>query len=150
MLRTAFFAFFQCHLNYNILNWSCACKSNLNRVKLLLDKALKILSETNNTGEIKKHTEILDFDNLILYNYNKFMWKLFHNELPFNIKKFFVKNQTRNPLPGKNFIPIFRTNYKERFITNTAPVIWYDLPEYLRNINSYKLFSRKLHKHLTT
>ena len=154
MLRTSFFSFFQSHLNYNILNWSCAYSSNIKCIKTSLNKAVRILAPDNGTKEAYQCQKILDFENLRKYNYSRLMWKLYNNDLPSSIETIFSSHSSerelrnRNRFPGKRFIPIYRTAYKERFLSNTAPVIWNELPENIKSMTSFKLFTKKLYSFL--
>lgn len=75
------------------------------------------------------------------------MWKLYHEELSQNIENVFIRHN-KNQVSRTNFISHYRANYKERFITNTGPLVWNDLPGFLKQLKSCKLFSKKIKSHL--
>ena len=66
MLRNCVVSFFQSHLDYKILNWSCGHISNLKRAL------------TSSSSESFKTQKILIFENFRKYNISKFMWELYH------------------------------------------------------------------------
>lgn len=135
-----------------MLNWSCAYASNMKRIKTSLNKAVRILSPDKGTKVAFQDQKILDFESFKKFNYSRFMWKVYNKELPSSIENIFLSHSSdreqRNRFPGKKFVSIYRTSYKERFLSNTAPVIWNELPENLKILTSFQLFSKKLHSFL--
>ena len=60
LLRTIYYAFFQPHINYGLINWSCASQTTLNPIKISQNKIIRILTFSDNDTPLQN-----------LYNNNK-------------------------------------------------------------------------------
>ena len=136
ILRTSFFSFFQSHLNYNVLNWSCAYASNMKRIKTSLNKAVRILSPDKGTKVAFQDQKILDFESFKKFNYSRFMWKVYNKELPSSIENIFLSHSSdreqRNRFPGKKFVSIYRTYIRKGFSVIQLPLFGMNYQKILR------------------
>lgn len=136
ILRTVYFSLYQSHLNYNLLNWSCASQNILDQIKVSQNKTLRIMSFAKRDQQCQNLFEdfkILPLDQLIKLTQAKFMWKITNKQLPKCILDIFnprldSKRPIRNTNIGHNFVPLFRTSLKERFITNVGIQVWKNTP----------------------
>ena len=81
------------------------------------------------------------------------MWQIANNELPKCITDlFYNRHKTnrpkRNMIFGRNFIPICRTTYKERFITNIGIEVWNEIPNKIKNKHNLNLFTKHYQEYL--
>ena len=150
MLRSIYYAFFQSHMSYNILNWSCASQNSLKSIASSQNKAIRITFRdfTLNTDDLYNTYKILPLTELIKLEQGKLMWKVLNNQMPDIITNIFVTHQNRPQRQNRRFIPIFRTKKKESFLSNTAKLNWTTIPEELQNKSTIQTFSKNYYKFL--
>ena len=90
--------------------------------------------------------DFLNLQNVIKLEQAKFMWQVINKITPNCIYEVFYppsnsERVVRNTRIGNKFIPLFRTNIKERFITTVRKVLWSEIPSYLKAKKSLKSFS---------
>jgi len=148
--RSLYFSFFQSHLNYNILNWGCATTNSIQQIVSTQNKAVKIYFRDFNTpvSHLYNKYNILPIHSLIQLERGKFMWKLHNNKLPIPIKNLFYKKADRLARRNRNFIPLFRTNLGERYLSNSAKLLWANIPETIKSNNSLYSFSKNYSHYL--
>ena len=64
LIRSIYFAFFQPHLNYGIINWGCANATTLSSIEICQNKILRIMSFSDHDSPcnpIFKDYKILNF-----------------------------------------------------------------------------------------
>jgi len=75
-------SFFQSHVDYNLLNWSCTNKSFLKPIENKVKKAIRIISfsktKYDHTAPLFKKHNILPFYDHIRLKKALFMWKTAH------------------------------------------------------------------------
>ena len=101
-----------------------------------------------------KNYNILNFNKLIFLTQAKFMFQLINKQTPECIDNVFnTKSKTNRPVRntkiGHNFVPLFRTKIKERFITNTGKQIWNEVPDTAKKHKHISLFSKHCTKYLS-
>ena len=148
LIKSIYSAFFQPHIDYNILNWGCATETHLLPIKTSLKKVVRVMTFSDfnaHSSPLFKNLKILDLDNQILFNLGKLFWKTTHNQLPNPINDI-LKKVTRS---GREIINTFcRTTYKERFILNTGQQNWKLVPKEIKEQPKISLFSTHYKKHL--
>ena len=149
-IRNVYFALFESHLNYNILNWSCAPQRVLDSVSYYQRKALRMMSYKDDyypCDPLFKDFDILNVEKCIKLSLSKISWKLKNKVLPSVITDIFMA-QRSSVLPnryreyGYNFVPKFRTLIKERFVSNKAPLLWSNIPTKIKAMKSLKSFTK--------
>ena len=98
--------------------------------------------------------KILNFKANLILNQAKFMWQISNNMTPKCISDMFGAKKNKNrPLRittfSQNFIPVFRTTYKERFISNIGVQIWNEIPKKIIKTKNIKLFTKHLYEYLS-
>ena len=142
LLNSIYYAFFQPHIDYNILNWGCATKHNTHPIEMSQKKIARIMTFSDydaHTNVIFKNLKILDLDKQIQLNQGKLIWKAKQNQLPKPISAIFNKTTASGRITTNITC---RTNYKERFLTNTCQENWKLIPEEIKNKNTLHLFSK--------
>ena len=151
MLRNVYYALFDSHINYSFLNWSCASQAVLNPVYICQRKAIRIMSfkeQNSPCKELFKNLNILSLGQKKDLTYARFIWQCNNDLVPNCISDIFkttrIPNTTklRTRTIGYNFAPLFRTCVKERFISNSAYLIWRDIPIDIKSSKTLKSFSK--------
>ena len=151
-IRNVYFALFESHLNYNILNWSCAPQRVLNSVSAFQRKALRIMSFKDDyypCDQLFNDFGILNVAKCIKLSLSKISWKLKNKMLPSCINDILMPQRSlvlpnRYREYGYNFAPKFRTLIKERFVSNKAPLVWSEIPNNIKDKKSLKSFTKHL------
>ena len=99
-----------------------------------------------------KDLNILNLQKSIDFNLGKFMWNIQNKKLPNFLSTEFkidiiTKSNRRINISNK-FIPLYRTRYKENFITIKGPQLWRELPKELKDSVSKRNFAKKYFQHL--
>jgi hypothetical protein len=98
-LKDLYFALFHSHLLYCINIYSCTSLKNLNRIKTLQKKAIRIISKAKcnaHTDPLFFKSEILPFNLLIKFQRLRFMHSIFYNYCPKSFRGTFTRNEERN------------------------------------------------------
>ena len=85
ILRSLYYSFINPHIEYNLLNWSCTSKTNLECIKTSLKKVIRTITfskRQDHTLALFQKLEILPLDSCIKLKQATFMWKVEHNFLP--------------------------------------------------------------------
>ena len=85
VLKSLYYSFINPHIEYNLLNWSCTSKTNLECIKTSMKKAIRIITfskRQDHTLPLFHKLEILPLDSCIKLKQATFMWKFEHNFLP--------------------------------------------------------------------
>ena len=149
VLLNLYYAFFQSHINYNLLNWSSAKITILQTITMNVKNIIRIMSFKNkyeHTLPLFKAFDILPFDLQIRHKKAMFMWKVSNNLVQPPLSNLFTKNEHN---PTKFILPRAPKDYNQRALSYSGIKIWNtELNESLRNITSLKLFNAKYKKHL--
>ena len=92
-LKQIYFAFFQSHINYALLNWGYTYKTHLENIEISMNKAVRIMTfsaKDSSSLPLYNNLNLFTFDTNLAYNTGKFLWKTRQNFLPENISKLFT------------------------------------------------------------
>ena len=130
ILTSLYYSFIQSYIDYNLLNWSSTCATNLNPIRLTIKKAIRLISFENkfeHTSPLFKKIGILPLDLQIKHKQAVFMWKLHNGIIPSPVSKLFKMNlstiETRNN-PNNYGIPIPSSEFAKKQITYSCVNIW--------------------------
>jgi hypothetical protein len=156
-LKDLYFALVHPHLLYCINVYTCTSQKNLNRIKLLQKKAIRIVSKAKynaHTGTLFKTLNILPFDLLIRNQRLKFMHSIYYDYCPKSYIGFFQKRDNRNHdynLRENNMftVPIARIEHFKKFPSYAFVQVWNNAGDVIYHQNqvtfkvalSYELFS---------
>jgi hypothetical protein len=156
-LKDLYFALFHSHLLYCINVYSCTSQKNLNRIKILQKKAIRIVSKAKynaHTGVLFKDLNILPFELLIKNQRLKFMHSIYYNYCPKSYIGFFQKRDERNHdynLRENNMftVPAARVEHFKKFPSYAFVQAWNSAGDVIYHQNqitfkvalSYDLFS---------
>ena len=151
-----YFAFVESNVNYCLLTWGTAAKSNLTGIETALKKAIRIISFKTHrchANTLFKEYNILPFGDLYTLSLSKFMLKLHNNKLPepnTNPFKIMIHNHnTRQKSVSTLQIPSIRLNIAKRHTTYQGPVLWLnEIPQKVKTSKHLKNFSNNLKKYL--
>ena len=144
-IRPLYFSFVNAHTDYNLLNWGMAAPSNLKSIHTKINKALRIMtfrSRDYSSIPIYKELEILPLEQSFELKNAKHMWKFHNNYLPQTLLSNFRYN-SRNQIT-KSFS---RLESLKRFSLFTAPKVWNELPQSIKEKSTLKSFTVNIKKH---
>ena len=93
ILLMLYYALVYPHLQYNIIDWGCACKTHLAPLQVIQNKILRCISHTKIKQSLSpkyKQMKILKLYDIHKMELAKFMYKLKNQLLPENFNSFFV------------------------------------------------------------
>jgi len=148
-LKTLYNSLFLPYLNYCSEIWGNTFKTNLRQIVTLQKKAIRIIcniEKYEHTTPLFKRLNILKFHDLVKLNTASTMYKIFHNQMPENIQKFFELKKYKYPQRQlNNFTTIFyRTKRRSQSLTVIGVKIWNELGNEVKSIASIVLFKRKM------
>ena len=148
-LLKMFYSFVQSHINYNVLNWSCAKDSTLLPIQTKLKKAIRVLSFSktmyDHTEPLFKKYDILSFKNHVTFRKAIFMWKVAHGYMHDTISNLFTVN-LRNHL---KFVLPYTGNEKSKFyFVTTCIKEWNQVPDSIKILSTLSSFKLQLKNHL--
>ena len=148
-LLKMFYSFVQCHINYNILNWSCTKNSILKPIEMKLKKAIRIISfaktKYDHTDPIFIKYKILPFKAHVQLRKAIFMWKLTQGYAPDVIFNLFTPN-LHNEL---KFVLPFTNNEKgKKYFVYTCIKEWNCVPDTIKSSTTLTSFRDKYKTHL--
>jgi hypothetical protein len=132
LLKNLYFALFHSHLLYCLNITCCTSKTNLNRIKLLQKKAIRIINKVKNnahTSQLFKNCNILPLEEQIRYKNLTFMHSLYYNYAPRSFNNCIRRNETNEN--GYNLrnqsivtVPRARTDQFKRLPIYNLPNLW--------------------------
>jgi len=148
-LKTLYNSLFLPYLNYCSEIWGNTFKTNLRQIVTLQKKAIRIIcniEKYEHTTPLFKRLNILKFHDLVKLNTASTMYKIFHNQMPENIQKFFELKKYKYPQRQlNNFTTIlYRTKRRSQSLTVIGVKIWNELGNEVKSIASIVLFKRKM------
>ena len=152
-----YFAFFQSHINYALEIWSCGHSTSLDKIRVSNKKAIRLMTFNNNlthTDPLFTELKLLNFDNNVNLHRGKIFWKSKNNLIPDCINHIFnphINIHSNRPCrnkPSTKFTPLFRTQYKARFLSSKGQTLWNSLLCYIKQAKFLKTFSTKLRDYL--
>ena len=152
-LKTLYYSFIYPYLDYNIINWSIAPNTHLNKLRTSNKRAVKaMLSKPlrENSNPLFKKLEILPLDSLINFRRGTFMWKIQNNILPEETCSWFEHNkENTHTLTSKYLLKNPRTLFAKNHNTFAAVKLWnVDIPEEIKVSNTLKQFKLNYKNHL--
>ena len=145
-IKNMYFSFIHSHINYNLINWSCAHRSTLLPIENKIKKAIRTISfaktKYDHTSPLFKQHKILPFFQLVEHRKASFLWKISQGLIPSPTSNIFTKNQ-RNPLHYVLPLP-------NQILEYTCVKAWNAVPENQKQITNLKTFNSKLREHLLT
>ena len=149
-LRSVYFAVFHPHLQYVIGIWGQAHTSYLDRIRVLQNKAIRILSSVGHMTRLAplyKNLNILRVDDLCTYELAKIVHKTFHHNRPDFNKHFTCSSSvhsygTRSATRHNIDTPRFNKSSSQRGYDFVGAKIWNSIPLDIRNLEPHKSKSR--------
>ena len=150
VLLNLYYSFVQSHINYNLLNWSCANTTALNPLRNSVKKVVRIIPFKNkyeHTLPLFKSLKILPLDAQIKHKQGIFMWKLSKNLIPPPAS--FLFNRIDKNQYGKYTLPNPRSELGKRMIRYSCVKVWNtEVPLHLKSLTSLKIFNQKYKEYL--
>ena len=149
VLLNLYYSLFHSHMEYNLLNWSAATKSNLDPIRLSLRAIVRIMSyksKYEHSTPLFKNLQILPFDLLVKHKTAMFMWKLSNHLIPFPLSSEFDQNEYND---HKFNLPKVDNDFSIRALSFSGVKIWNsEVADILKGTAFLKTFSRKYKDHL--
>ena len=154
-LVTIYYSLIYSHLQYCISTWGKASKTNIKPIESMQKRALRNmfnLSPCSHTNPVFSSKKILKLKDIYKFQLGKLTYKITKNQMvggnPFvNLNKQH-KYSTRSSL-NNNFIqPGRRTEVGIRSFKYQAPLIWREIPLFIKESNSFNIFKLRFKKHL--
>ena len=148
-LLKMFFSFVQSHINYNVVNWSCARNATLKPLETKLKNAVRILSFAktmyDHTDPLFKQHDIFPFKKHVTYRKAIFMWKVAHGYTQDTISNLFTRNQ-HNQL--KFVLPHTRNKKSKFYLEYTCIKEWNCVPDSMKELTTLSSFKLYFKNHL--
>ena len=150
VLKSLYYSFINPHIEYNLLNWSCTSKTNLECINTSMKKAIRIITfskRQDHTLPLFHKLEILPLDSCIKLKQATFMWKFEYNFLPTaimaNFNTYSSEIITRLNM-NKIRLPSPRLNIAKRLLTFEGVKLWNnEIPNGLKHSTSLRTFTKK-------
>lgn len=142
-------AFFLSRVRYLLPIWGMCSKIHFNKIQTLQNKILKIMynyDRLTNTDRLFRELKVHKLDNLLLIEQCKLVYKVLHRHQKSNVN-IILSNQVHN-YETRIINNIYQINTRTNIglhnpIVNAAKV-FNRLPSYIKSINSYTLFIKRL------
>jgi len=146
-LKTLYNSLFLPYLNYCCEIWGNTLKTNLTQIELLHKKAIRIIcnvSRYEHTTPLFERLKLLKFRDLVQWKTATLMHKVFRNQMPKNIQRYFKIKETKYPQRHVNkfTLKIHRTRIKALSLSIIGVKTWNALDSSTTNITSNDLFKR--------
>ena len=155
-LKMLYHAFIQPHIDYGLIVWESATKSNLKIIQEKMKKAIITISfkkSNHQTEPLSQELQILNSEeNQKNLQTTCFMWKLSNNETPASISENFqIRNRTFGEKNFKYHVPSAKSDLLTKNIIFQGPRLWNSLKTELKNkkrLATFKnTFQRTLRDH---
>ena len=157
---SVYYSIFYSHINYGNSVWTLTSEENLNSIRILQKKCLRIMnfSEFNaHTNELFSIDKLLKLDDVIEFNQLKIIFEYKNNLLPDTLNSLFKKStdvhsyMTRNAKRSGLFIPtIHSVKHGNKSLRYTCPVSWNNFSRnnpFITQLNSLSQLKAKLKSH---
>ena len=162
ILKNVYYALVYSYVRYGLMTWGNTASSNLSPLHTALHKILRIMTFAPfgniDLQPIYDYLEVLNLDQIYLFELGKFLYKMYHNLLPshcvghyfepdpyVNQHSYGLRSRTAN-VPTRLTC---RTKFSEKSVQISGSKFWAKLPEDIRNSNSLSIFKKCLKTHLT-
>ena len=153
VLKNIYNAYIQPFLDYGILVWSVASKTNMEAISKLHDKSLRIINfkKINDSATpLYKESKILSLNSIVKYSQSKFFWKMKNGYLPSVTNEIFktqnVSVNLRNP--DRYVLPYKRLEIGQKFLTYSGIETWNELPNGLINKTTMNAFKESYNEYV--
>ena len=152
VLIRVYHALFNSHLQYGILCWGSTNVSNLNRLQILQNRAIRNISKAPRFYRLDNYYlnyRILKVHDLYDLEISKFIHGHYNEKLPSCFNTFFQlanNRSTRNTANKAYYVPYYRSTRGQRSIRFYGPKIWNKLPVSFHDLNKNNF--KKEHKNL--
>ena len=137
-------SFFQSHINYNLLNWSCTHQSSLKPIETIMKKALRVISfsktKYDHTSPLFKMHKILPFNDLVVLKKATLMWQIAHGYAPKIICSIFERNQ-HNHL--RFILPRVENERQKLLLKYSSIKAWNTFTDTIKNSSTLSSFKEK-------
>ena len=151
IMRTIYCSLILSHLQYCTLLWENSYCTNLNKLRILQKKAIRIITNSHyiaHTDPLFSKLKLLKLDDLYKHHLGIFMYKAANNKLPDSMSSMLtrIQNIHKHNLRNQNsyYIQNIRTNSRKCTINYSGPVFWNALPSKLKQLVSINQFKNKL------
>ena len=161
VLKNVFHALVHSYIRYGILIWGKASPSVMNSLQTLMNRAIRIMTNApfGNIDLNPAYTQlgILKVSKIHSLEAAKFHFKSVNNLLPIKIGNFFLTSaqqeiqhsyglRNRNRIQSPRFF--FNSITGKKSIQFTGSKIWEDMPEEIKNSESFTIFKKSFKKYL--
>ena len=146
-------AYIQPHLDYCNTIWGNSSNYNASKITKLQRRACNVIleAEYTNLESARSMLNILSFDQVVLLNKTKIMYKVVNvlalqyvRDL-FHLRAVTLPNNSLRSISNNNFtIPMQRISLFKDSLSYSGPVIWYAFPSDVQNASSINAFTRKM------
>ena len=152
--RSLFYkAYIQPHINYCNIVWGNSSNYNVSQITKLQKRVCKIIlgTEYSDLDSARRRLDILSFEQNVLVNKAKLMYKVVHDMVSQYIKDLFQLRVDRVPdtslqsVSNQNFyIPKPNTSLFKNSLSYSGPVMWNTIPSDIKNSSSINTFTRNV------
>ena len=143
------------YLYYGNIIWGSTYKTNLNRLKILQKRIVRIITKSSydaHTAPLFHNYHLLNLDNIHTLQVGLFMFTVNSKTIPSIFQSMFCKNSEIHQYATRHSndyrIQFCRTNINKFSIAACGPKLWNTLPRDLKTNHSLFSFKKKLKKHL--
>ena len=146
-LLSVYYSIFYSHLTYACQVWSLTTQHNIDTIKILHTKCVRIINFApfnGHTNILFNSDKLLKFQDIIKFEQMKLVFEFKTNTLPLDLNNLFQENKeinghlTRNVAKKGLYIPQIRTkSYGSRSLKYSAAVLWNNHLKYDDRINTF-------------
>ena len=146
-LRIVYYSMFHSHVQYSILNWGRAAKSNYHKLSILQNKIVRaclFCPRRYDTNLIYTRFRVLKLEDMIKMEFAKFIFKYSNDMLPKSFDNYFTKienvhyHNTRQKYRNEYFQPSAETEAGKKTLQYIGINIWKTIPEDFRHCSFTK------------
>jgi hypothetical protein len=135
-LRSLYFSLFHSHLLYCLPIYSCTAAKNVNRIKIMQKKIIRVICNAkynDHTEPLFKELNILPLEKLILFNQSILMHSIVHKYAPPALHSQWIFNFERNPerelRNGQDiYTPLATSEQVKKLPLYVLATVWNNLP----------------------
>ena len=154
-LMLIYHALFESRLCYAILGWGTASEYDLAKVRVLQNKAVRLItfsSFRSSVSPVYSSLKILPFNEQFFIQKSIFMHSLHYQSLPFALSVYCQipdhKYSTRYATSLNYILPRVVTNRGQSSIKFSGPKTWFNVTKDLKEIAFRKPFSKRMKEHI--
>ena len=140
--------------NYAVLNWGRACKTAIQLLESLQNKAIKFLKTFNDPhlGNTYSHNNILTISQLFELSVGKFMHSFENNFLPTHFNQYYSSVQAIHNYPTRFatsqnfFLPRVHSSQAQCTFKFIGPKIWSEIHDHIKSLSASPFGLKKHYK----